>query len=632
MSKVFSKLKRTTISELIDSTNQRSITSVEVAQAGNNYQFGDIFEIAGGTVLKVTQVATFANNAVLSINVVSSGTYTNLTPLSNVAVYDLPAGQANSIYGGQDTVSGQGLRISVDLENNAPKKNRFYVVASGITPFESVQEEREEEFGGFLNIWKETVFGKVADLVPVARRVNWEAGTFYPQYDDRNPNISNENFFVVDEDTDKIFKCIETPSTANNTQPPSANNPGEYPSLAEGTPFTLSDGYTWFYMGEVSEVNDELFGTPKFIPIVKDESVANAAIDGALFVIKVESEGSGYITLSGKTGIPFGSSTNRVRIPSIIPDPTFYNNSGILVANSSGGVEVRQINTLTINNSDPANPFTEVSLAAGQNFSAGFLELNQDFVISPHVEITSKTGSGAEAYSIVGSDGQIERIVVTQYGSNYRDATAVIRNAPDIGSGATLRPIMSPSGGHGSNILDELYVDSFCVASKFDAVSNFPLEAKYSTLAVLKNPTSRANNEPFSGQSFVQTVSLPLDGSVFLPDFFIGEEVLGNTVDENTGRRPSGSVTFANSTVLQLTGVDGDFGPSQTIVGQQSGEIVFTINPEDWSNQFGSNTAPVGVSNTEVKLYSGDILYAKNVEQITRSNTSSEQVKIVIKL
>jgi hypothetical protein len=367
------------------------------------------------------------------------------------------------------------------------------------------------------------------------------------------------------------------------------------------------------------------------MPIVEDASVKNAAIDGALFVIKVSSEGSGYITLSGKTGVPFGTSTNRVRIPQEILNPSFYNNSGILVANSSGGVEVRQINSVTVNNSDPLNPFSEIELVAGQNFSASFLQLNQDFIISPYVDISSRTGTGAEAYSVVGSDGQIEKIVVTQYGTGYRDATAVIRSANDIGVGATLRPIISPSGGHGSNIFDELYIDSFAIASKFDA-NNFPIEAKYSTIALLKNPTYRANNAPFSEQSFVQTVSLPLDGSVSLPDFNIGEEAVGNVLDPNTNRFPSGVVTFANSTVLQLTGLDGDFGPSQTIIGQQSGEIVFTINASDWSDAFGSNTTPVGVSNTDIKLYSGDILYAKNVEQITRSNTSPEQIKIVIKL
>jgi hypothetical protein len=631
MSKVFSKLKRTTISELIDSANQRSITSVEIAQAGNNYAVDDVFEIAGRTVLKVTSVAALSSNAVSSINVVSSGTYTNLTALSNVAVYDLPAGQANSIFDGQDTVSGQGLRISIDLDTNAPKKNRFYIVASGITPFETVQEEKESEFDAFLNIWSETIFGKAADLVPVARRVEWTANTFYPQYDDRNEDIATEDFFVIDTDTKYIFKCIENPATTSNTQPLSANNPGEYPSLALGTPFTLSDGYTWFFMGEVDEEDEALFGTSNYIPIVANTSVAAAAIDGGLFVIDVTTEGSSYLTLSGKTGVPFGTSTNRVRIPGETLNPSFYNNSGILVANSSGGVEVRQINSVIVNSSDPSNPFTEVELVAGQNFSAGFLQLDQDFIISPYVEITSKTGSGAEAYSVVGTDGQIQRIIVTKYGSGYRDATAVIRSAPDIGSGATIRPIMSPSGGHGSNILDELYVDSFAVASKFDA-NNFPLEAKYSTLALLKNPTYRANNQPFYGVSFVQTVSLPLDGTVALPDFTIGEEVRGSTTDTNTGRFPSGLVTFANSTLIQMSGLDGDFGPSQTLIGQTSGEIVYTANASTWSSQFGSNTTPVGVSNTEVKLYSGDILYAKNVEQITRSNTSPEQIKIVIKL
>ncbi len=46
-----------------------------------------------------------------------------------------------------------------------------------------------------------------------------------------------------------------------------------------------------------------------------------------------------------------------------------------------------------------------------------------------------------------------------------------------------------------------------------------------------------------------------------------------------------------------------------------------------------SNTA-VGSNDYDVKLYSGDILYIKNAQSVTRSADSqiNEQIKIVIKL
>jgi hypothetical protein len=104
MSKVFSKLKRTSITELVNSVNQRTIASVGIENRGTNYAVNDILQIAGGTILKVTAIGSAGN--VSTINVASGGTYTNFVALSNVAVYDVANAVANSTYGGQQTVSG----------------------------------------------------------------------------------------------------------------------------------------------------------------------------------------------------------------------------------------------------------------------------------------------------------------------------------------------------------------------------------------------------------------------------------------------------------------------------------------------------------------------------------------------
>jgi len=98
MSKVFSKFKRTAITELVNSTDQRTITSVAIANGGTNYAVNDVLQIAGGTILKVTTVNTGATNAISSINVVASGTYSDFTALSNVAVYNVSNSVANSTY------------------------------------------------------------------------------------------------------------------------------------------------------------------------------------------------------------------------------------------------------------------------------------------------------------------------------------------------------------------------------------------------------------------------------------------------------------------------------------------------------------------------------------------------------
>ncbi len=628
MSKVFSKFKRTAITELVNSTDQRTITSVAIANGGTNYAVNDVLEIAGGTVLKVTTVNAGATNAISSINVVASGTYSDFTALSNVAVYNVSNSVANSVYGGQQTVSGANLRINVALDTNAVKTNRFYMLAAGTTEQESVPLEKETEYDSFLNIWEETVFGKSAGLIPVARRVNWEANTFYSAYDDRDELLSTKDFFVIDSGSKEIYKCIDNGATVSNTEPLSANNPGEYLSIISGTPFTLSDGYTWLYMGTVNTQVDDTYGTTSYFPVQEYANTKSAAINGGLFSIRVSSIGDNYVTTSGKTTVPAGSSTNRVRLSGAVTNPSYYSNSAIVVANTSGGVEVKRIDLINIV-SVGAEVYSEVELAASENFTAGFLQNNQDYILAPYVEIESKTGSGAIAYPIVANDGSIERIEMVNYGSGYKDATAIVGTAPGIGSGAVLRPVISPGNGHGSHIFDELFVDSVWISSKFDE-SNFPLEPKYNTLALLKNPTY-ANGSPFYGTSFVQTIEIPLQDNG-VTGLTLGELIVGNNIDANTGRNPSGQVAFSNSTLLQVTGVDGMFVHSSSLTGQTSGEIVYTANLLNWDTYFGTSNTGVGSEDYDVKLYSGDILYAKNVQEITRNDSSDEQIKIVIKL
>jgi len=599
MSKVFSKFKRTAITELVNSTDQRTITSVAIANGGTNYAVNDVLQIAGGTILKVTTVNTGATNAISSINVVASGTYSDFTALSNVAVYNVSNSVANSTYSGQETVSGANLRINVALDTNAVKTNRFYMLAAGTTEQESVPLEK-----------------------------NWEANTFYSAYDDRDELLSTKDFFVIDSGSKEIYKCIDNGATISNTEPLSANNPGEYLSVIVGTPFTLSDGYTWLYMGTVNTQVDETYGTTSYFPVQEYANTKSAAVNGGLFSIRVSSIGDNYVTASGKTTVPAGASTNRVRLSGAVTNPSYYSNSAIVVANTSGGIEVKKIDVINIVTVG-AETYSEVELAASENFTAGFLQNNQDYILAPYVTIASKTGSGAVAYPIVATDGSIERIEMVNYGSGYKDVTAVLGTAPGIGSGAILRPIISPGAGHGSNIFDELYVNSVCISSKFDE-SSFPLEPKYNTLALLKNPTY-ANGSPFYGTSFIQTIDIPLQENG-VTGLTLGELIVGDNIDANTSRNPSGRVAFSNSTLLQVTGVDGMFVHSSSLTGETSGEIVYTANLLNWDTYFGTSNTGVGSEDYDVKLYSGDVLYAKNVQEITRNSSSDEQIKIVIKL
>lgn len=625
MSKIFSKFKRTAIDELVGSLNERVITSVGIQNGGTNWAPGDVVQIAGGTVLKINEVSS---NVVTSINVVASGTYSNLIALSNVSVYNVANAVANSTYGGRETVAGANLRINVVFDTNAPKKNRFYFVASGTTQYDTIQTEKETEFDSFLNMWDETLFGKVADIIPVARRVNWQLNQTYYPYDDKDPDIRTKNFFVIN--GGHVFKCIDNGANSSVSSPLSIVPPAYNESTTpKGTPFSVGDGYVWIHMGSLDSETDNLFGTNSYFPVQEYANTKNAAVNGGLFSIKVNAGGTEYLTINGVTAAPLGDNvTNRVAIAGAIANPSYYENCGIYIVDNNDSY-VKKINSLTVNSSNPLNIFTEVQLAEGENFPAEFLKLGQQYTIAPYVEIKSKTGTGAAAYSVVTNDGSISKIVMANYGTGYKDATITIRNAPEIGTGAKLTGIISPSGGHCSNIFDELYVDSVSISSKFDQ-TNYPKSTKYSTIALLKNPTYRANNAPFYGQSFVQTINIPIASKV--GDLIEGEFVDSNTLEivDGISEYPSGKVAFSNNTLLQLTGVDGNFVPGSIITGRTSGDYVVAAAQPEWDAYFTTSTPKVGANNYVVKPYSGEILYAKNVELVERSD-QSEIIKIIVK-
>lgn len=106
-------------------------------------------------------------------------------------------------------------------------------------------------------------------------------------------------------------------------------------------------------------------------------------------------------------------------------------------------------------------------------------------------------GVGCQAVAdIVG--GQITNIRVTNPGSGYTRATVSITG--NIGaSGATARPIVSPSSGHGKNAVTELYAKDISLYTSIASDKNqgFTLNNDYRQLGILKNPLQFDSNYRF---------------------------------------------------------------------------------------------------------------------------------------
>lgn len=139
----------------------------------------------------------------------------------------------------------------------------------------------------------------VAHAIP---RNNWESGTVYDiyrhDYDADNQTIEGEsslydaNFYVVNSELN-VYKCIDNNNGAESTVEPTGTSTNIQ---------TLGDEYRWKFMYGLTSLQALNFVAPDFL-IVKtvdgDDGtgqleVQEAAVDGAIDHIAVDSPGSGY--------------------------------------------------------------------------------------------------------------------------------------------------------------------------------------------------------------------------------------------------------------------------------------------------------------------------------------------------
>ena len=307
--------------------------------------------------------------------------------------------------------------------------------------------------------------------------------------------------------------------------------------------------------------------------------------------------------------------------------------------------------------------------------------------------------------------GSVEMIDIINPGRNYRQANVSVQTSVGFGSGARVRAIISPPGGHGSNVKDELYCQSVGIGVVFSNTSTFSFssDVEFRSVGILKNPlssttsdgtgtidlvanslsvtgvgtkfttelnigdniiyldeekevTSIANNtslilkNPFSytvvaetfdirkrffNAFFNQTVAITASNTtpaLLQPgEFILGSDGAGG------GSQVQAKVAFANTSKVVLTGLDRSQARGNNSVITFVNDIVmdgvgYIVNAADspeivasgakYSKAAG-NTAITTVP--DLKLYSGEVLYLQNLLPIQRSNTTNEQIRLVVK-
>jgi hypothetical protein len=364
-----------------------------------------------------------------------------------------------------------------------------------------------------LDVYDNMIFAKriaTSDVVHVVNKYLWSSNTFYHKYDHRDGGLYDKRFYtVIDNSTEfNVYKCL---FNASNT---TVNvNSTVAPSTKTIDPIVTGDGYIWKYMYSVTKTQYEKFATTNYIPVVANTSVETNATPGTIEVIDIVTRGKGYDNYIANgtfrtTDLSVGADTIYGAPDDAEAEDDYYRGGVIKITTSSAGaagqyrriVDYRGVGgqkIFTLNSAFTTPP------AAGDTYEV----YPYVYVWGDGTETTAAEGRAiidSTANSIV----EIEMLSVGagyRYGESYAgktsdtipitinsafiDMPASVANSAGF-TAATLQPIVSPPGGHGSDPLTELGARRVCISTKFtnSEGSTIPTENDFRQVGILKNP------------------------------------------------------------------------------------------------------------------------------------------------
>jgi len=276
-------------------------------------------------------------------------------------------------------------------------------------------------------------------------------------------------------------------------------------------------------------------------------------------------------------------------------------------------------------------------------------------------------GFGAECTIVIDNDQKIESIVVSNQGSNYTygNVDLVAGNVPTGSTRPQFNVIISPKGGHGYDIYRELGAYNVLMYSRIENdIQNpdFITGNQIARVGIVENPQSFGSSQILGLDKASAVYAMRLTGAGYSSAVFTPDSTITQTV--GSGITAAGKVVSYN----QTTGVlkywqDRTLAGFNTVGTAQTNPTYgydlreFTSNPSSGgsilinggtvtlsiSTAFSGISTSInnrtyylgqefvnGLSNPEVKKYSGNIIYVDNRPSITRSSNQKEDIKVIL--
>ena len=419
-----------------------------------------------------------------------------------------------------------------------------------------------------------------SDVSNALPRVNWANSTVFDRYDDQ---VTSSN--TTTSGASSIYQGNFYFLTSTNKVYKVLNNnggtafSGSEPTSTSTSPFE-SGGYVLKYMYEITSSEATKFLTTDYMPVSTDSTVSAAATDGKIESLAI-TVGSGYN--DGTYYFPvFGDGTSQ------------GTSSGAIVrATVSGGA------------------FADFGLTAGTD---------------------TTIHAGGSGYTFA-------NVSLTNV---FSDAALSSSTTVGSGTGAVIRPIISPKDGHGANAVNELgghFVITNTTLTQAEG-DDFTTANDFRNVGIVVDPTDFGTSTIATASTRRMTYVVKFSSNT--GNFDVDEQItqattgaVGRVVAWDNSRKLLfyQQERFSSYGTATTTQSFTAFSGANNITGATSGAVgTPSTTGSETVTLAGGNTITLtsGYANPELKFDSGNIIYTENRKPIQRVSDQTEDIKIII--
>jgi len=306
---------------------------------------------------------------------------------------------------------------------------------------------------------------------------------------------------------------------------------------------------------------------------------------------------------------------------------------------------IRDYGNSTVNNNQIQKVYID---NAGSGYSSGEVDILGD-------------GTGGRVKFTTDSSGKIVSTQVITGGSGYTygivDLGAHHPQGTTIDNPARLIPIIPPSKGHGYDIYKELGTDKVLLYARFDdSTKDFPTDAKFAQVGIIKNPTISGSAVTFTDNQYSSLYGIKFPSSqtgTLSPGDIISQSISGvgtakgyvasydsetkvlkyfrsrSLYYENGYDQTDYSKVSSEGKIIEFSSGGGSIiGPSFS--GSIAIEFTSGIATVGNKNVNLGMTFTNGLASPEINKGSGDIIYIDNRPLVERNPRQKEDVKIIL--